>query len=351
MGFLLGVEEEAAAAGTAAPEREGPTEAEVLERYLDSLPRKKPMSTGKRVLLAAALGMLLFLTINYIDNLESRIQSLTNSISNMTHQMSNVQGELYGISDDISTRIDEALKQEYGLLASWEMELTGLDYQQGTAELTLTAVLKHRNENGGGLSFYARLRDGSYVTAPEEAGTFDSITNSYTSRLTLPMDQDEVAYYLTTPEGIVCLAEDGDHALCSLAYGTQLQLYWADFFGGWSGANIEGQFELGFAAPWMWEKGLAGELGEPEVTALLMYNGQPVRALELENRGEQGDMEWLFQGELYVNNDVLGGQLKTGDRVWVAYTAAFESGPALAGESDFTFRYAGTQWVPEQEEY
>ena len=117
VGYLLGVEEEAVRQEEAAPEREGPTEAEVLERYLNSLPRRKPASRKWRVVCAVVLSIFFFCVLNYIDGLESRISSLNSTVSQMTNQMSNVQNELYGISDDISTKIDEALKQEYGLLA------------------------------------------------------------------------------------------------------------------------------------------------------------------------------------------------------------------------------------------
>ena len=44
VGYLLGVEEEAVKGEEPAPEREGPTEAEELENYLNSLPKRTPIS-------------------------------------------------------------------------------------------------------------------------------------------------------------------------------------------------------------------------------------------------------------------------------------------------------------------
>ena len=348
VGVLLGVEEETARQAQAQPEREGPTEAEVLQQYLDSLPKRKPVSKKWRVIGAVALALFFFMMVNYIDTLESRINSLNSTVSNMSHQMANVQSELYGISDDISTQIDQALKQEYGLLASWSMELVGLDYQQGTAEVQLSAVLKNKVSSAEELSFYAGLMDGSYVTC--HTARWDDVSGSYTAQMTLPMDQNELVYYLSTPEGIVCLA-DGDHDLCSLKAGTELQFWWADFFGSWGSSGINGEFELAFGAPWMWVKELAGELGDPEITAWVMYNDAPMKELELQNRGELGAMEWMLQGELKVNNANLEDGPKQGDLVWVEYTVTFESGPALSGKSDVSFRYTGTQWEEYQEDF
>ncbi len=55
-----------------------------------------------------------------------------------------------------------------------------------------------------------------------------------------------------------------------------------------------------------------------------MYNDAPMKELELQNRG---------------------------DLVWVEYTVTFESGPALSGKSDVSFRYTGTQWEEYQEDF
>lgn len=345
VGCLLGVEEEAVKQEETAPEREGPTEAEVLERYLNSLPRRKPISKKWRVVCAMILVIFFFCVLDYIDGLESRINTLNNTVSNMTHQMSNVQNELYGISDDITTKIDEALKQEYGLLASWELELEELNYAAGTAVVELNAVLKNRNESGGGLSFYAQLGDGSYVVGGENAGTWNSETNSYSARLTLSIEESDITYYLATPDGTVCLAADYGHELCNLYDGTHLQV-WCNASAFSNREDIEGYFSLDIGLPWMLHKGNndLGEIGEPEIQVWLVYNG--VRQLRIESDQCQtpGDGMWWYEFTISVSNDQLDPAPKEGDQIWVEYEVSFDSGLSAKGmgEESWVFNRNGS---------
>ena len=346
VGFLLGVEEEAARQAERAPEQSGPTEAEVLQRYLDSLPKKKPLSKKWRVVCAVALSIFLFLAIDYIDNLESRINSLNSTINNMSNQMANVQSELYGISNDITTQIEEALKQEYGLLASWDLELTELDYAAGNARVELSAVLKNKVDSVDELSFYARLSDGSYVTC--DTGTWDPMSSSYTAAVTLPLSEYDLVYYLSTPEGTVCLSADYYYdGLSNLQESTGLQLSWADFYGSWGSDGIDGQFELYFAPPWMCVKGETLELGTPEVTVKLMYNGKVMA--ELVPEAQQRGVEWMYQCSFAVKNSAMRKPPEAGDQVWIEYSIAFENGPSASGYANMSFVYDGTRWVENEE--
>ena len=342
VGYLLGVEEEAVKGEEPAPEREGPTEAEVLENYLNSLPKRKPISKKWRVVCAIILAIFFFCVLDYIDGLENRISSLSNTVSHMTNQMSNVQNELYGISDDISTKIDEALKQEYGLLANWKMEVVELNYGEGTAVIELNAVLKNRNEAGGGLSFYAQLQDGSYVMA--EDGTWNSETNSYTARLTLSMTESDIAYYLTTPDGTVCLASDYNHELCNLEDGTQLQV-WCNMSTFSNRAGIGGWVHLDVNLPWMLSKDNhnLGEIGEPDVKVWLVYNGERKTQLMPEPRHSFMD-SWMYECNINVTNDKIDPAPKEGDRIWVEYEVSFSNGLSAVGTGDeaWTFTQSGT---------
>lgn len=339
VGYLLGVEEETARQAEAAePEQSGPTEAEVLERYLDSLPRKKPMGRGKKCLLAVAVVIVAVCVVNYIDALESRINSLNNTVSNMSRQVSNVQSELYGISDDISTKIDEALKQEYGLLANWSMELVGLDYGEGVATVRLNAVLKNKADSAEALSFYARLTDGSYTTCQTEQ--WDEQVNSYTAELVLPITENDIVYYLSTPEGTVCLPDY--YGLNDLGAGTCVQIWWSDIYGSWGTFGISGQFELDFEEPWLELKGVTDSLGEPKVTVRLMYNGAVMEELTLDEQSYAGNYSYRYN--FSVQNDNIEGGVRTGDQVWIEYEIAYENGPYAAGYGNEIFQYDGTRW-------
>ena len=350
VGFLLGVEEETARQAEAADEEKGPTEAEVLERYLNSLPKKKPLTGGKKFLLVVAAVIAVFCAVDYISNLESRLSQVNYQVTNLSHQVSNVQSNLYGISDDISTKIDEALKQEYGLLASWNMKLVELDYKEGTATVQLNAVLKHRNENGGGLGFFAQLSDGSYIMAGEDSGTFNSVTNSYTAQLVLPMTESDLVYYLTTPEGIVCLAEDGSHDLCYLRDGTQIQVMFCDMFYTADAQGVRGEAELYFAPPWMATEQMGGILSEPQVKMWLVYNGERMATLEPENAYPYDyALDRNYNCRFRVESDKIPN-LQEGDRIWLEYEISYGEGLAATGRGESGFVYQGGNWMPMDED-
>lgn len=343
VGALLGVEEETARQGGETPEHTGPTEAEVLETYLNSLPRHRPVGRKWRVIGVIAAVILVFCAVNYIDALESRINNLNNTISNLSNQVVNMQYDLSGISDDISTRIDEALKQEYGLLANWSMELRELDYAGGSAVIQLNAVLKNKVEEDAPLSFYAQLGDGSYVTQTE--GAWDGATNSYTARLTLPMTEDGITYYLSTPDGTVCLASGYGHELCNLSDGTQLQV-WCSMSCFSDQADIEGWANLSIHLPWMLTKSNSdlGEVGEPAVEIWLIYNGERMTGLVPENPQVFDGCEWCYDCNISVDSGKIKPTSAPGDQIWVEYEVDFGNGLSASGTGDetWTFTREGT---------
>ena len=341
VGYLLGVEEEKRE-GEA--EESGPTEAQVLENYLKSLPRRKPVSRKKRFFAAVLVGICLFVAVDYVFKLENRIDHLNNMVSQISSQLSGVRNELYGISGDISNQINDALNQEYGLLAKWDLKLKHLNYKQGTATVELNAVLKQSYDTGAGMRFYAQLEDGAYVEA-EEQGVWDIATNSFCAKIVLPIDASGVTYLLTTPEGTVCLAENYDHELCELSDGTRFQV-WASF----SGIYPDLWMSLDVALPWMATKensGLDFSL-EPEVRVWLTVNGQRLVQLECEARNaDPGSSRW-YEYHISAKELLPNYQPAAGDRITAEYEVVYGDNVVAGDDADEILVYQGNNnWIME----
>lgn len=353
MGYLLGVEEQPAPEGDAAeaaPARSGPTEAEVLERYLNSLPKPKPPSKKRRVLLAVGLLLILIPLIGTINRLNERISNLYGTVTNLTNQMASVQYSLSGISEDISTQVDEALKQEYGLLASWDMTLQSVDYEAGTAVVELRSVLKNRADDLDSLNFYARLDDGSYTSCDWEE--WDGEKSSYTARLTLPLTEGDLSYYLATMGGVVCLADD-NYELCYLQEGTSLQVWCSNVidYTTWSGDKwlINGWLDLQIDLPWLVLGQVEMDFGQPTAQAWLVYNGERLEELELRlDEGISCDDSWFYHSDQYQTDSDAIASAQPGDRLWVEYEVSFENGPRAGGHGDeMLIMEADGTWVSE----
>ena len=340
VGYLLGVEEPRSApegeGAEAAPAQAGPTEAEVLERYLNSLPKPKPRSKWRRVLLIAGVLLLAFFTVNYIYRLNERISNLYGTVSNLTNQMASVQYSLSGITEDISAQVDEALKQEYGLLASWDMTLQSVDYEAGTAVVELRSVLKNRADDLDSLNFYARLDDGSYTSCDWEE--WDGETCSYTARLTLPLTEDDLSYYLATMGGVVCLADD-NYELCYLQEGTSLQV-WCSTFINCTTRNgdkwlIDGWLDLQIDLPWLVLGQVEMDFGQPTAQAWLVYNGERLEELELRlDKDMSFDDSWFYHCDQYQTSSATIASAQPGDRIWVEYEVSFGNGLRAGGTGD-----------------
>ena len=204
-------------------------------------------------------------------------------------------------------------------------------------------MLKNRNESGGGLNFYARLRDGSYVMAQSDTTVWNSETNSCTARLTLPMTESGITYYLATPDGTVCLASEYGHELCDLSDGTQLQV-WCSVAAFSNLAEIAGHVSLDVYLPWMLTESNSdlGEPGAPQVKVWLVWNGARVAELQPENPQEYDGREWWYDLELCVSSDKLDPAPQTGDRIWLEYEVDFGNGLSAAGTGDESWSYTAS---------
>ena len=345
VGYLLGVEEETAEdGGEDEPAQSRPTEAEVLERYLNSLPKRKPVSLKKRMLAAVILAICLFIGIDYVFKLENRIDHLNNMVSQMSNQLSGVRNELYGISGDISNQINDALNQEYGLLAKWDLKLKYINYAKGTATVELNAVLKQAYDTGAGMRFYAQLEDGTYVEA-EEQGVWSVGTNSYTAQITLPNDADGITYFLTTPEGTVCLAKGYDHELCSLWDGTRFQV-WSSL----NGTFADMWMSLDITLPWMATKENCGLdfTQKPEIRVWLVVNDERVTQLECEAQNNDPGYSWWYEYHI-SSKDLLPNYTPTvGDRITAEYEVVYGDNIVAADYTDEVLFYQGNNnWMME----
>lgn len=340
VGYLLGVEEPQSApegdAAEAAPAQAGPTEAEVLERYLNSLPKPKPRSKWRWVLLVAGLLLILIPLIGTINRMNERISNLYGTVTNLTNQMASVQYSLSGITEDISNQVDEALKQEYGLLASWDMTLQSVDYEAGTAVVELRSVLKNRADDLDSLNFYARLDDGSYTSCDWEE--WDGETCAYTARLTLPLTEGDLSYYLATMGGVVCLADD-NHELCYLQEGTSLQVWCSNVidYTTWSGDKwlINGWLDLQIDLPWLVLGQVQTDFGQPTAQAWLVYNGERLAELELRlDKDISCDDSWFYRCDEYRTDSDAIASAQPGDQIWVEYEVSFANGLRAGGTGD-----------------
>lgn len=235
VGCLLGVEEEVqqterseqpaqaqpedAATEPADAQTDKPTEAEVLERYLNSLPRQKAVSKRTRILFAVAAVLLAAVVVIRFSDLERGLGEARNDINILNQTVSQLENRIDGLTNEISNQVEQAMQQEYGVLANWELNLTKIDYEAGLGEVELRAVLKNGVEDASQLRFYAECSDKT-IAEPTES-QWDGENYLYTAKVQLPLTESSAAYYLATPDGTVCIAKNYEHNLTNLAETTQ----------------------------------------------------------------------------------------------------------------------------------
>ncbi len=232
VGYLLGVEEkermpsevqsqsvdgatEGCTAGAAAQR----TEAEVLERYLHSLPRPKAVSKRNKILLAVTAALLVVVVTGRMVELRRGLTEAGQKIQTLQQTMAQLEGRFDGLSNELSNQVEQAMQQEYGLLANWELYLTEIDYDANLGEVELRAVLKHGVEDASQLRFYAEGTDKTITEAVEHQ--WDGENCIYTAKVQLPLTEANAVYYLTTPDGTVCIAGQNEHPVTNLAELTQ----------------------------------------------------------------------------------------------------------------------------------
>ena len=139
IGWLLGVEEEAAQKQTAESTL-SPGQLEMVEQivkgYIQSIPKPKQRIRWPWIL--AASVVLLFVLghfSNRIDQLNSHYTSLQSSVNNIT---ASVNSQIGGIA----SRVEEILKSQNQLTAEYGTELKTVDYRENTALISMKAVPK-----------------------------------------------------------------------------------------------------------------------------------------------------------------------------------------------------------------
>lgn len=348
VGWLLGVEEGAHSApeedqAAAADTERGPTEAEVLERYLASLPQKKPISPGrkKRLTLAGVLvAVCLVVMFVRISSLQDQLGQVNSQVANLSNQLVGVQSQLSGLSDAVSQQVQSALEQEYGITASWELTLEGADYPNGVADLSFCSVLREPVENVEDVTVYAVDVRGNCVIPEEE--NWDAGLGTYTARLRVPLE-DGVSYYLVAHDIRVCLADE-DHELCWLGEGMALQCY--GYAAGQSDSGgINADVSVDVFPPWMLPLQELLAQGAPEVRAWLVRDGERLREVDVIPAAENApDIREGWHG--YANLKIRTGDVspEEGTRIWVEYEVEFPGGLSASGVCDETWVWSGQAW-------
>ena len=152
VGWLLGVEEESHAEGTAGengggspvPEDGELNEAqlkmvqEIVDRYIAAQPRAPKKKRWVRVLTAAAVIALVWTMVK----LSNELNVLNNRYNNLQSSISNVNSTVSSQINGIANRVEEILESQNSLLAGYSVELKGVDIPANTLTLRAEATPK-----------------------------------------------------------------------------------------------------------------------------------------------------------------------------------------------------------------
>lgn len=332
VGYLLGVEEEMQQAATeecAEAQPDKPTEAEVLERYLDSLPKQKPVSKRNRILLAVVAVLLVVVVAYRFSDLKRGLGEARNDINSLNHTVAQLENRLDGLTNEISNQVEQAMQQEYGLLANWELNLTNIDYAANLGEVELRAVLKNGVEDAAQLRFYAECSDQT-IAEPVES-QWDGENCIYTAKVQLPLTESSAAYYLATPDGTVCIAKNYEHTLTNLAETTQPLVELALF-----NTSDSRQVRFGASAsvyvPKEMEQAL-GQLEAPEVSMWLATEDERLSPLPV--RYEESSVQ-PFLYDMGVEGPVSSFEPYQNETLFVEYEIIFRNGYKVTGRCNQT---------------
>lgn len=184
IGWLLGVEDEEIAPETVKSESNELTEAqlkmveEIVDRYLaaQQLPKKRRWTW---FIAAAAVGLALLAALNSLRSdlrdMRSQYNSLQNSINSVTWS---VDSQISGITN----RVEEVLKNQNNLTASYGTETVSADLAANTVTFTAYAAPKTYTE---GMTAVFVVDDGNTVTEfPGELGANRTFSAGLTCELT-----------------------------------------------------------------------------------------------------------------------------------------------------------------------
>ena len=143
VGWLLGVEEEAAAqAEDETPKDSGELNEtqikmveEIVGRYLAAQPQPKKPRRGLRILAAVIVVVVGVHLFNRLDGLDTQYRNLQNGLNNLNW---NVNNQI----DGIAGRVEEILKSQNDLTADYRAEFVRTDLATNTATFSLRAVPK-----------------------------------------------------------------------------------------------------------------------------------------------------------------------------------------------------------------
>lgn len=191
VGWLLGVEEESTPDGSA-PGSGELTETqlnmvqEIVERYLAARPEPAAPVLPKRRRWPYVVGVLVLIAV--FVNLFSRLDQLSSNYSNLQNSVSHVSTNVNNQISSITSRVEEILKSQNNLTASYNSELLSADLIQNTVTFTARATPKTYTEgmtavftvnNGTDTAeFPGELGPGREFSAEVTCGLTDDITLS-----------------------------------------------------------------------------------------------------------------------------------------------------------------------------
>lgn len=332
VGYLLGVEEEvqqAAAEEQAEAQPDKPTEAEVLERYLNSLPKQKPVSKRNRILLAVAAVLPVVVVVCRFSDLKRGLGEARNDINILNQTVSQLENRIDGLTNEISNQVEQAMQQEYGVLANWELNLTDIDYGAGLGEVELRAVLKNGVEDASQLRFYAECSDKT-IAEPIESH-WDGENYLYTAKVQVPLTESSAAYYLATPDGTVCIAKNYEHMLTNLAETTQ-PLVELTLFNMSDKRTIHFSVTASVYVPKEMEHVL-GQLEPPEVSMWLATKDERLSPLPV--RYEESSVQ-PFRYDMGVEGPVSSFEPYKDETLFIEYEITFSNGYQVTGRCNQT---------------
>lgn len=146
VGWLLGVEEPAAQTQEAPEQTDELTEQqlkmveEIVGRYIAAQPKPQPMKKKKWPYVVATVAIIAGLLT--LSNLNGKLNRLDNQYNNLQNSVNNIQYNVSSQIGGISNRVEEILKSQNNLTASYDTSLLRVDPKANTATFSLRTVPK-----------------------------------------------------------------------------------------------------------------------------------------------------------------------------------------------------------------
>ncbi len=188
VGWLLGEEEHPGAQTAELTEAQLKMAQEIAERYLAAQKPPEPKRRSRLPLVLMGL-VAVVLAATVFANLFSRLEEVSRDYGSLQNAIANVSSSVNGQIGSIERRVEEILKAQNSLTASYSAQFLSADPGEGTATFTLEAVPKTYVEgmealfladcgSGEALEFPGTLGDGQSFSAEIDVPLTDSITLS-----------------------------------------------------------------------------------------------------------------------------------------------------------------------------